>query len=179
MKKVIFIIISVIIGQEEPDIKLFERIKADAGLIVPGVGAERVVLGDNISDVIKSYRGEKCRISKPAKTTDVFKEIFRVESDFRLDFEEMHYFEGRAMILFKNREVSSIIGFRKRVTIDAVDLSRGVEYFILHYGNSGLKTITRGDSRIYLYQKTGMAIVDDNADDQIDMYIIFPPVLSK
>lgn len=170
---------AVIIGQEGPDTKLLERIKADAGLIVPGMGAERVVLGDNISDVIKSYRGEKCRVSKSAKTTDLFKEIFRVESDFRLDFDEMHYFEGRVMILFKDRAVSSIIGLRKRITIDSVDLSRGVEYFILHYGNSGLKTITRGDSRIYLYQKTGIAIVDDNVDDQIDMYIVFPPGSSK
>ena len=54
-------------------------------------------------------------------------------------------------------------------------LTDGADSFIMNYGNSGLNIVNKDGHRIYIYRKMGIAIFDDNSDDSIDMYLIFPP----
>lgn len=61
------------------------------------------------------------------------------------------------------------------MTDEAVKLQDGADSFIINYGNSGLRIITEGSHRIYIYRDLGIAIFDDYGDDTIDMYLIFPP----
>ena len=62
-----------------------------------------------------------------------------------------------------------------RITIDSVNLSNGVEYFVFNYGNSGVTILSRKSNKIYIYTNLGIAIFDDKNDDTIDMYVVFKP----
>ena len=92
-----------------------------------------------------------------------------------LKFDSLVYNKDSSVVFLNNGIITAIAGLKmeRRVTSDAVLLSKGVDNFILNYGNKGLNTINKGNHRVYIYRNLGIAIFNDNNDDIIDMYLIF------
>jgi len=138
----------------------------DRYLIIPGKFAEGFNLGDNVIE------DPSMTSLKKRKTVS---EIFGTNVLPELCFDSVLYAGDSYALLFENRKIVAIAGFKinKRVTSDAVLLSKGIDNFIMNYGNDDLKIITAGNHKAYIYKKTGIAVFDDNNDNIIDMYIIF------
>jgi hypothetical protein len=92
-------------------------------------------------------------------------------------FNRILYRRNRYALFTDNGIVQAVAGLSPadRITDDAVKLTDGADSFIMNYGNSGLNIVNKDGHRIYIYRKMGIAIFDDNSDDSIDMYLIFPP----
>lgn len=138
----------------------------DRYLIIPGKTAEGYNLYDKITEDI-SKRG----LTEKKKLSD----IFDVEVLPDLQFENVVYVRDSHALFLNNHMIVAIAGFKitKRVTSEAVLLSKGVDNFIINYGNDGLRIITHGRHKAYIYQETGIAVFDDNSDNAIDMYLVF------
>jgi hypothetical protein len=152
-----------------------EIIRSDETLIIPGIGGERIVMGMNISDVI-SQNGCPEKIADFREGKELFEHIFKIDSPKKIRFDKIFYYKSNNYIVFfRNQMVSAVIGLNtNRITNEFVSLNSGVEYFIFCYGNSGLDLLKKDRNLIYIYSKFGIAIVDDNGDDKIDMYMVFP-----
>jgi len=168
------IIISILTSYSEGFLKL--KIKNDEVLVVPGLGAENIVLNenDNILSLLKKDPGIICRFKSQ---NELFNDIFRLKSSVQINYDKICCYNSLRVIVFsRNGFISAIAGLIiNRITIDSVSLQNGVDYFIFNYGNNGLQVLKKKNDKIYLYSKLGIAIVDDNSDDIIDMYIVFPP----
>lgn len=159
-----------------PDSALEARIKADTMLVAPGAGAEGFVLNESIASLVQ-YRGYPEKVVRTEKPGDVFRDIFGQATAVPIAFDTVYYYEAkRAVVFLRNGVVSAVAGFERfRITYESVNLNNGIEYFIFHYGNDGMKVIPRGTDRMYLYDKRGIALVDDKNDNVIDMFIVFQP----
>lgn len=149
----------------------------DKTAVVPGIGSDGVVLGEDIDQVLQRYGNKKFRISKPNRGNELFKNVFKVECAAKLYFDAIYYNDSDkfAVCVFQNI-VIGVIGFDvNRVTIDRVNLQGGINNFIFNYGNKGLSVIRGGNNALYIYRGLGIIAVDDGTNDTIDMYIVFVP----
>ncbi len=171
MLNAIIISALVIIGQGAPG-----RVRQDAYLVAPGIGAEMVLLGESEADVI-ARKGQPEKTASFDTPRDVFSDALGSRAPFPLPFMRMAWYEsGRCAIFYNEGRVSAIAGTdMERVTADSVDLRRGVEYFTYGYGNSDRAIIEKEGNQLYLYRSVGIAIADDGNDGTIDLYVIFAP----
>lgn len=178
MSPVPYIIVALLSAQLIGDVSLDlnARIKSDESLIVPGRGAENIILNDNVAELL-SVKGHPDRIAQFRERREIFKDIFKVDSPVKIYFDRIYYYQLERLTVFAlNRRVSSILGMNSyRITIESVNLSNGVEYFVFNYGNSGVTILSRKSNKIYIYTNLGIAIFDDKNDDTIDMYVVFKP----
>lgn len=178
MSPVQYIIVVLLSAQVIGDVSLNldERIKSDESLIVPGRGAENIILNDDAAELL-SVKGHPDRIAQFRTRRELFKDIFRIDSPVKVYFDKIYHYQLERLTIFTlNRRISSILGMNSyRITIDSVNLSNGVEYFVFNYGNSDVKILSRKNNKIYIYINLGIAIFDDRNDDTIDMYIVFKP----
>ncbi|MDY6934702.1 MAG: hypothetical protein SVZ03_10865 [Spirochaetota bacterium] len=152
-----------------------DRIRANNILVVPGKGAESILLGDGVDEVL-FVKGHPDRVVEIGGIKDLLKDIFRLVSDIRICYDRIYYFETKGLIVFIEKGVVvAIAGLNNnRVTNDSVSLAKGADYFLFSYGNKDLNVLVNGDNRLYLYPKLGIAVADDKCDDIVDMYIVFP-----
>lgn len=154
---------------------LIQRIYSDESLVIPGIGAEKIILHDNTAKLDKVYSGYNYKVAKVHKNEDIFKNVFKLNSGIKLQFNEIRYYKNNKVIVFiKNNIVEAIASLEMdRVTIDPIDLSQGVSNFILHYGNTDLQILKDGNNSAYAYTTKGIVLFDDNNDDVIDIYLVF------
>lgn len=141
-------------------------IKRDINLIVPGKSAEGFALGQEI-------RKENFKVYESGKTN--IADILDTDNFADIKFDSLIH-NGDASILFLEKGIITAIAgltIERRTTSDAVLLSRGIDNFILNYGNSGLSIVKGKNHSIYIYKESGIAVFDDNNDNTIDMYLIF------
>lgn len=171
----IVIILAVILTQTGIDLN--QRIIYDETLIVPGIGAEKIILNESISQLNDSYKGQEYRLVKLKEQSEIFTAIYKININTGLVFNEIRYYYNNNTVAFiKNNIIQAVVGLKMdRITVDAVDLSRGAEFFIYHYGNESMKVYEESSGILYMYQNKGIAIFDDNNDDTIDLYMVFPP----
>lgn len=170
------IISAVWIDAAERKQEAWERIARDETLIIPGVGSNGVILGEDINEIINRFGRRNFRISQPGGTRELFKEVFKVASATKIYFNSIYYNDERksAACVYHDRVVA-VIGFDdKCVTIDSVNMRNGIKSYIFHYGNRNLSVIRGGSNGIYIYPELGIAAFDDGMDDTIDMFIVFP-----
>lgn len=150
------------------------NIQSDRTLIVPGLGAEKILLGEDAQRIL-AVMGYPERIARFKKTQELFKHILNIKTSPNIYFTKIYYYKSSGIILFLNKKkVTSIVGLNNfRITSESVNLQNGAEYFIFNYGNKNLTTIRKKKNILYLYPQQGIAIVDDKNDDTINMYIIF------
>ncbi len=154
------------------------NLRNDNSLIIPGIGAERVLINDNLRRVV-SLLGSPESISRFDKTQELFKTVFENDSPRKIFFDRLYYYKQQnAIILCQKGFVSGIIGLvSSRITTESVSLKKGVEYFIFNYGNNELIALSGRSNKkrdmIYLFNNLGLAIGDDGDDDSIDFYIVF------
>ncbi len=138
----------------------------DVNLIVPGKTAEGYNIGDRIEDnELIQYDNEKKSIG----------DILEIEAFKYLTFDSIIYKDDSSVIFIKDGVINAIAGLKieRRVTSDAVLLSRGIDNFILNYGNKGLLTSSSGNHKVYYYKELGIAVFNDDSDGSINMYLIF------
>jgi hypothetical protein len=154
---------------------LIKKIRQDESFIVPGLGAEKIILGDDISQVVQRFTQNSYKISKPKKMTELFKDVFGLSSRVPIYFDAVYHNGEKkfSLFVFQNR-VIAILGMNvNKVTFDFVELTSGLNNFILNYGNKDLNRMRNESHGIYYYPSRGIAVVDDNFNDTIDLYIIF------
>lgn len=178
MRRVLFIISLFFVAGlavfAEDDPGMSHKVMSDRTLIAAGLGAEKIMLGMSEGDVLKAYTLSDYTVSRPGKS-EMFKQVLKVETDMGIHFDRVLYFAAEKFAVFISRgKVRAITGFSlNRVTPEGVSLDRGVDYFVYSYGNKGLKVLNRGSNLLYLYESLGICIADDDADGDIDMYVIF------
>ncbi|MCP4136142.1 MAG: hypothetical protein GY754_34545 [bacterium] len=152
-----------------------ERIRADSTLIVPGVGAEKIILDDPIGTVLHTFHNDEYALTRPDAAKELFTDIIGIKAGIHIEFDKIYYYNLQKIIIFcRNNKVSAIAGMnRDRITIDMVNIKKGVESFVFNYGNKDLSMVKEGNNKIYLYTARGIAIIDDKDDDIIDMFIIY------
>jgi hypothetical protein len=154
-------------------------IKNDKSLIVPGFGAENIILNQNNDDLL-ALKGYPDKISELKEKKELFSDVFKINAPVKIIFDKIYYYNFQKAIFFLNTNiVCAIAGLNgQRITIDSVDISRGVDYFIFSYGNKNLQILKKdnGSKDIIYFFNNGIAVVDDKGDDKIDMYIIFPEI---
>lgn len=176
MKVIIINIIAIFLaGNFDNSISI--SIRNDNSLIVPGTGAENVLLKQQ-ADELLTIKGYPEKISELKEKKELFKDVFKVNGSIKINFDKIFYYDFQKAIFFLDSNiVTAIAGLSSRkITIDSVDLTRGVEFFVFNYGNKNLQILKKDNGSkdtIYLYSR-GIAIVDDRGDDKIDMYIVFP-----
>ncbi|MCX7678794.1 MAG: hypothetical protein N2316_06210 [Spirochaetes bacterium] len=155
---------------------LSNRVQNDETLVIPGIGAEKVLIDDNKENVIARL-GSPIRVVTFENAQEVFTTIFQLPPELHIPFEDIYYYGNEhGIIFFHKGNVSAIGGFaKKRVTHDGVSLENGIQRVIFHYGNEELLTLAKGKHRAYIYFQKGIALFDDNGDDGIDLYLIFKP----
>ncbi|HSV96093.1 MAG TPA: hypothetical protein VLM75_04065 [Spirochaetota bacterium] len=159
-----------------PD-ELALRLKNDTSLVAPGLGSEGVVLGENVSSLVRD-RGRADRVAMPGGVRDLLRDVFGQTSGPAIRFDRVyHYAYGRFAVFLLGDEVVAVAGYdRSRVTTDAVSISAGAESFVFNYGNEGLERLTRRKNVMYVYRNLGIAVADDGGDDSIDLVIVFTAV---
>ena len=156
-----------------------DTIIRDGAVIAPGFGSDEIMLGEDINAVINRFGTSRFRISRPDHACDLFAHVFKVAGPVTILFDAIYTNEERkcAACVLKGKVVA-VIGFASgRSTSDDVNVQRGAENFVFNYGNCGLRVLTSGTNRIYCYPRIGMAIVDDDMNDTIDLYFIFTPAV--
>ncbi len=169
-----FIVVSLLAIAASTDIQ--NRIIADETLIIPGLGAEKASLGESMGSIIARL-GTPLRTAKIENAGEVFQTIFHVASEVKIPFDAIYYYgDERGIFFLHQNSVSAIAGNPKnRVTDSAVSLDKGIQNCIFHYGNEGLTIVPKGKHRAYFYFQKGIALFDDNSDDDIDLYVVFRP----
>jgi len=158
-----------------------DNIIRDETMIVPGLGSNGIVIGEDIDAVIRRFGKRKFRISKPSHGGELFKNVFKIASDTKIYFDTIYYNDEQkcAACVFQGK-VIAVIGFdANRVTKDAVNLQSGINNFIYNYGNKNMKVLRSGTNGIYMYHAMGIALVDDDMNDSIDLFVIFVPPAGK
>lgn len=138
----------------------------DINLIVPGKTAEGYNIGDRIENKeFITYENENKSIG----------DILDVGALSYLTFDSIIYNKDSSVIFLKDGLITAIAGLKieRRVTSDAVLLSRGIDNFILNYGNKGLLTISSGSQKMYCYKDLGIAVFNEDSDGTINMYLVF------
>lgn len=143
----------------------------DITLVVPGKRAEGFILSEQAAASDHAYVIDSS--SMPLVISELIHSKYI--PDFR--FNRITYSRNRYIVFLNDGTVSAVAGLNpgSRITDEAVKLSDGVDNFIVSYGNEGLKIVTEGDHKVYIYRELGIAIFDDYGDDRIDMYLVFTP----
>jgi len=152
-----------------------QRIINDPTLIIPGIGAERALVGESVLNLENIYHGDLFQISKFDEKKNILKDIFNIPTGPMIFFDTINNFVENKIIIFSfKNSITAIAGFnRGRVTIDTISLDKGIEYFIFNYGNHGLLIMNHEKGKIYVYSKIGIALFKEKNSDMIDMYLIF------
>lgn len=152
-----------------------EKIIRDNNIIAPGIGAEGIVINEDIDTVLQRIGRNKFKFSKPRYPGELFKNVFKLNSKRKIYFESMYYHEdGKYTACVFHGKVIAIIGFNNdRTTTDLINLRNGINDFIYHYGNRNLYLFRSDSNGIYMYPDRGIAVVDDGMNDSIDLYLIF------
>ncbi len=153
-----------------------DRIISDMMLVVPGIGAEKAMLGSDLNEFLQRTRRAQYKVSRLKKAGDVFADILKINSDIKVYFDEIYFNDETGSVIYSfNKKISAVGGLsQERQTIDMVDLKAGIENFLFNYGNAGLEKIENSISRVYIYKTSGIALFDDGKNDTIDLYIVFP-----
>lgn len=140
-------------------------INRDYTLIIPGQSAEGFSIGETIDPM--EYKAQRYSGS--------FSDIFEMNILGDIRFDSVIYTGNSSVLFLSGNSITAIVGLdvRKRTTSDGVLLSKGINNFILNYGNDGLETVKIKNHSAYIYRSTGMAVFDDSNDNNIDMYLIF------
>ncbi len=173
-------ILMVVLAGSVPGSDMEIKIRTDPDLVAPGIGAEGIVLKDASAEIY-ARMGYPDRVVVQNSRLQVFSEIFGQKPAVDVSFDKIYYYESKRFIVFLfSGRVSAIAGLnRNRVTSDSVSLNSGVDYFIFRYGNEGLQSFAKGKNRLYIYPRLGMALADDGGDNEIDMFIVFEPLLQR
>lgn len=169
-----FIMRFVSVAQTEKD--NFENlVRNDRSMVVPGKGGEGVLLGEESSAAEGRLTEKNFMVSRFRNKLDLYRDILNVELPFKIFFDKIIYFpDHKTVLLSFNGRINSIIGLNNRkITSDSIDLEKGIEYILFNYGNEHLLTLKNKNGTIYIYGKTGIAFVDDDSDNSLDMYILF------
>lgn len=152
-------------------------IKSDPTIVIPGYGAERIVLGEKISSALYRLKKNNFHLSKFSKEQELFSRVFNIKSNYRIYFKRIYYFEKKGIIIFSNDAIiTGIMGLNSsRVTIESVNLEKGIESILFNYGSKDLHIIKNSTGKIYSYLNYGIAFFDDDIDNTIDMYLVFKP----
>jgi hypothetical protein len=150
-------------------------IRKERTLVVPGTGGEGVLLGEETSVATGSLSEENFTVSQLKKELDLYRDVLKIESPQRILFDRITFFPGlETVLLSRQGRICSIIGLSsQRVTSDSIDLEKGIEYILFSYGNERLVTLKNKSGTIYIYFDQGIAFVDDDSDNSLDMYILF------
>jgi len=150
-------------------------IKHDDAVIIPGIGAEGILLGENIDELISISSYKNYQVSKPYAPKDLFKNVLKVVFSKKILFDHIYFFEKKKLFIFVlKHKVVAIAGSRDdRITLDSISLAKGVDFFIYNYGNQNCKKIKSAENIIIIYSKIGLAIIDDKSDNSIDMFLVF------
>jgi hypothetical protein len=172
----IFLAATALLTAGMPREEVLIKLRVDSTLVVPGNGAEEVVLGDTAAEVVR-HKGHPGRVAGSRQVKDLFKDIYGQEVPVKILFEKILYYKsGQTAVFIGEGKAVAVAGYnRHRVTIDAVAIDSGIEHFIFNYGNEGLLLFSKGEHRLYVYPKRGIALADDGGDGTIDMYIVFTP----
>lgn len=151
------------------------RVVRDSSLVVPGVGAEGILLGMKVEEV-KELKGEPERVTQK-KRWMLFEDVFKLKEVDDVPFDSMLvYGYPDVTVGLKSGKVQFVIGqSSQRVTSSGVSLERGVQYLIFRMGNEGLHILERTEKSLYMYSTRGLALFDDGSDDSIEMYAVFKP----
>jgi hypothetical protein len=158
-----------------------DDIMRDETMIVPGLGSNGIVIGEDIEAVIRRFGKQNFRISRPRQVNELFNNVFKIASDTKIYFDSLYYYDGRkyAACVFQGK-VIAVIGFDANcVTKDAVNLQSGISNFIYNYGNKNLKVLRSGTNGMYVYSALGIALADDDMNDTIDLFVVFVPPIGK
>lgn len=149
-----------------------DKEQKDFTLVIPGRAAEGFSLNDKAASTegAAGIEGQSIPPSLSGLIKDNHIPVFR--------FNRIIYSRNRYALFLNDGVVNAIAGLSpvNRVTDEAVNLQEGADNFIINYGNNGLKIISEGSHRVYIYRGLGIAIFDDYGDDSIDMYLVFTPV---
>jgi hypothetical protein len=158
-----------------------QKLRADDSLIAPGIGSHTILVGDMIDTVINKTGRVKLKISKPAAPGELFKDVFHIVTKIKIVFDAMYYSENNNYALcISHGTVVAIIGLiNTGITTDGVSLKSGINNFIFYYGNNNVLRILGGSHGLYIYQTKGIAVIDDDMNDSIDLYIVFSPQIVK
>jgi len=141
-------------------------ITIDKNLITPGYSAEGYTIGETFdNEIFKTYPVENGNIS----------EITGIDLFSDLKFDTIISIKDSSVIFLNKGIIIAIAGFKveRRVTVDAVLLSKGIDNIVLAYGNKELTTKSVNKHRVYIYKKLGIALFDDNNDNTVDMFLVF------
>lgn len=162
--------------QESPvELGLKVKVIRDDQLIVPGFGAEQVLLGKDFSEITKQFKKDNYKIVQPPTKNNLLKHVFKTSIFNNIYFDRMYFFEKRGfVVLTQNQKVVALLSMNvQRVTIDSVDLHLGIKNFLDAYQKYNFKKNKLGNNTIYNSNRLGMGVVDDGNDNLLDMYYIF------
>lgn len=155
-----------------------EKIINDGTIVAPGFGSDGIMLGEDINAVIGRFGKSRFKISKPKRVNELFAHVFKVAGPANIYFDTIYNNEEHncaACVLKGN--VVAVIGFdSSRSTVDNVIMQSGAENFIFNYGNRNLKILVSGTNKMYIYPGLGIAAIDDDTNDTIDLYLVFVPI---
>jgi len=153
----------------------YDRLLHDSTLIAPGIGAEGILINEDVDDVLKRVGRKKYRISKPRNTGELFGNVLKVHSKSKIYFEELYYHEDNnyTACVFHGKVVALIGLDNNRVTLDSANLRSGINSFIYVYGKKNCFLAKSDFNAIYIYPERGIAVADDGMNDSIDLYIVF------
>lgn len=172
MRLLAAIVICVLLQQN--GINISERLSFDESLVLPGVGAEKMEIGKAVGQLDRVYKADQYKYVK-VNGADLFQDVFHVRCDYHIRYTSIRYYKNSKAVFFINdSRIEAIAGLsNERVTDNMVELAKGAEYFIMNYGNKSLDRIKEGLNTIYIYPSLGIAVVDDDGDDSIDIFIVF------
>jgi hypothetical protein len=179
IRLIIFILCLSLVSLEGEEYR--DRIISDLMLVVPGVGAEKAILGSDLNGFLKRTRRAQYKVSRPVKPGEVFADILKINTDIKLFFDEIYLNEETGSVIYSfGKTITAVGGFSAdRQTVDMVDLKAGMENFLFNYGNRGLEKIENNISRVYIYKSSGIAVFDDGKNDTIDLYLVFPVIRNR
>lgn len=153
---------------------LAPRLLSDETLVIPGRGAEKLLIAED-AGAVAARLGTPERIARFGATGELFEKVYKMPVDLKIPYDMIYYYQAKKCVVFLHQgKVSAIAGLSNaRVTDLPADLSRGVERFILNYGNAGMAVAEKGGNRAYLFGRLGIALFDDGANDGIDMFLVF------
>lgn len=163
------------------DSLIVNNLRSNESLVAPGLGSNTVLIGDEIDSVIQKEGRERFKISKPSITGELFKDVFHIGNKLQIYFNALYCNENdNYSLCVYNGKIVAVIGLSDSVTtVDGANLKLGITNFIFNYGNNNIVKLQRGSHGLYMYPSLGIAVIDDDMDDTIDLYIIFSPRSDK
>ena len=147
----------------------YEIINNNTRVIVPGIGAEGVLLGDKEGDVIRKYKATDISIIRTEKK-DFFSDVLRINAPCQVYFNKIIKIANANIACFMyNGSVCVITGSNNdRVVLNNISIINGIDYFIYSFGNKGISKFQSGKNHLLLYAEKGICIADDDNDNDND-----------